>query len=139
MNSPYQSENRSQIAQRAIDDPRVITIWERNGLHRCMGCQKNLRRGVDIDIYCDVCWDATIVQPDTPEKRYIRRVAKMFRSRICQTEDQSEKDDIFQLYRQEYAEMERAFLDSGLEDIEDDEDEDEDEEYSDVSSGAVAA
>ena len=111
MTSPYQSQKRIDLTVQALIDPNFVTVWERTGVGQCLSCDKILRRGIDIDIYCNACWDASMLPDEaTPEEIHIHEVAKTFSENMRSTESQAQKESILRSYQKEYRKMEKCFL-----------------------------
>lgn len=111
MTNPYQTTQRINLAAKALGDPEFITVWERNEITHCMGCDKKLHRGIDTDIYCNVCWDAALMSEEpTSEEKQINTVARHFKDDMMEAQSQYEKERILKNYDMTYACMEEAFL-----------------------------
>ena len=56
------------------------TVFEHNNITHCKNCEKELKRGVDIDIMCFPCWDYTLIidEDADPDELEMKKIAKEY-------------------------------------------------------------
>ena len=93
--------NRYILKQQQINNKKT-PIYELNGLTHCGNCKKKLCRDTDIDVFCDICWDLSLMTSEEPGYNEYKKLIDEYYQLLIKTRYLEDKNKLLDEYNKKF-------------------------------------